>query len=505
MKIIIREKNTMKTVNEDNNMTIMDLFKKHTIIIDAPCNGKGTCGNCKVKVENATEKMTQYESQLLSKAEIDSGIRLACRTIINDKMEIEIDNKEMNMIAYTKYKNKVGSYLDEDLAIAVDIGTTTIAMALVDTKDETIIDTLTYINPQSIYGADILSRIEIMQNKESKDRKKLANSLRQSLKENIKRLLDRNQVNIIKHIVISGNTAMTLFFLEEDVTTLGVYPFKTNLEKRECLMIDRQLLGFSVYVIKPISGFVGGDSVSGIYYLDLHKSEKRQLVVDIGTNSEVLAGNSKGIKCTATAAGPVFEGGHLTDGISSVSGAIYSARYFGGNFYYNTIDEEKPRGICGTGVIDIVSECLTYGIIDSSGAFVDETQEKIDIAVGDKGNTIGLTQKDLREIQLAKAAIATAQDCIIKLVDEPIDTLYFAGGMGNNINIESAKKIGLISNTIESKIKFEGNISLGGAIKIACDINLAKEALDDIQKKSQSIILSELESFEKAYIAHLDY
>lgn len=151
MKIIIREKNTMKTVNEDNNMTIMDLFKKHTIIIDAPCNGKGTCGNCKVKVENATEKMTQYESQLLSKAEIDSGIRLACRTIINDKMEIEIDNKEMNMIAYTKYKNKVGSYLDEDLAIAVDIGTTTIAMALVDTKDETIIDTLTYINPQSIY------------------------------------------------------------------------------------------------------------------------------------------------------------------------------------------------------------------------------------------------------------------------------------------------------------------------------------------------------------------
>lgn len=392
--------------------------------------------------------------------------------------------------------------------IAIDIGTTTIAVALIDFLKKDTVGTYTILNSQRQYGADVVSRIQYSIDDDSKI---LTKSIKEDILKGIREICEANKVaqDKIYNITIAGNTTMIHLLLDIPAQSLAVSPFTTTItelmEYDSKEIFDDKNFDCKVVVLPSISAYIGADIVSGMFNYNFDNLKGITMLIDIGTNGEMVIGDKDKIYCATTAAGPAFEGANIKDGIGSIKGAVCSVNIRDQLISFKTIGDGKPIGICGSGVVDIVSAGLKDNIIDNTGRLDGVYEEGCIEIYKDEDKKICFYQKDIRELQLAKSAIRSGIDVLInkfKCSYDDIETVHLAGGFGNSLNIDSAIDIGLIPKELRRKIKLAGNSSLGGAVGFLLNKN-GKENMDAIVNKTVYYELSTEINFSNLFVENM--
>lgn len=489
---------------------LLDVLRKEDIKISMPCGGKGRCGKCKVKVEMGNVEPTNEDKKFFTNEEIKDGWRLGCRCILTEDATIKIEENRTFQITeeYINIEENIEDITDEDAnynfgyAVAVDIGTTTICFELINLLTGKRLDTFSLLNSQSKYGSDVITRISEANNGKLSEMNSL---IKNDILDGINRITAKYDKSLINKIIISGNTTMIYILLNMDCTNLGEYPFDITTKTAIKYSFERVFKSDEylcrVIIIPSISAFVGGDIISGAVMCNIDENVNT-ILIDIGTNGEIILNANNTLFCTSCAAGPAFEGGNILNGIGSVEGAIYKAKYSDGKFNVNTIADKKPVGICGSGIIDIIAELLENKLIDNEGLLTDKYFESgIEIY-----ENIKFIQKDIRQFQLAKSAVRTGIECIIKssgINISDIDKVYLAGGFGFNINIDNSCKIGLIPEQFKEKIVIAGNTSLGGLSKFINSKCIDKA--NYIANNTNEIILAQLQDFNDNFIKFINF
>lgn len=445
----------------ENGDKLSDVLLRNGKYVDHPCAGKGTCKKCTVLVNGQPQLSCQYV--------IDSDIDVS----LPQKYEISSETGAENSGTKTS-----------EMCFVLDIGTTTLALALVSLDEKSIIKTVTRINPQKMYGADVISKIEYCRNNSLLPLQKV-------LIDEINSMLSLFEVTDDLCMFVAGNTTMLHIFFGVDPSTIGVAPYTPVFtESQEKSGTELGLCGISTACSLPcISSFVGADIVAGLNYVDFPAEGKYNLLIDLGTNAEIALFSENGVICTSAAAGPCFEGANISCGMGASEGAIYAYSKSG----YKSIGNAYPKGICGTGLVDVIAELL-YTEIDETGYMNCETFE---IADG-----VSLTQGDVRQYQLAKSAVFSAVETLLKykkITHDDVEKVYISGGFSAKINISNAVKTGLIKKQFESKCMAINNSSLLGTVKYACDEN----RIDSFISDSEYVDLSSSSDFSELFIENM--
>ena len=393
----------------------------------------------------------------------------------------------------------------------MDIGTTTLAMVLVGLESGSTHRSYSAVNRQRAYGADVISRIQASNEGKGPE---LTASIRQDLKKGIEELIREEGIwpEAVKKITIAGNTTMGHLLMGYSCKNLGVYPFRpVNIDVitgsfEEILGAGEGCPDCPVTLLPGISTYVGGDILSGLLSCGFDDSPEFCVLVDLGTNGEMAAGNRDRILVTSTAAGPAFEGGNISWGMGSVAGAICNVEITQGMASVKTIGGKPPMGLCGTGVIETAAELVRCGCVDETGR-LDEAyfKEGFPLAKAPDGKDIVFTQKDVREIQLAKSAVRAGLETLLKRLDVPaeqIGKVYLAGGFGFHMNQEKAVEIGLLPKRFADRLKTVGNSSLAGAIRYLLDPD-APEKAERIRKAAREVELSSDSDFNEFYMEYM--
>lgn len=412
--------------------------------------------------------------------------------------------------------------------IAVDIGTTTIAAYLYDLTSGKKLDVYSSLNPQRKFGADVISRIDytISSKKALAEMNKV---IMDCMNQIVKYFAAAHKISRtdIYAVTFVGNTTMMHFLMKVSAKNIATSPFipaTTRLHKfkaRELgLFINPQ--GYAI-VFPSVSGYIGADTVAATLSCGMYDREKISLMIDIGTNGEIVLGNNKWLYACSTAAGPAFEGANIRNGVGGIKGAIDRVYFSADKLEMTTIGNEKAVGICGSGIVDAIAGMLSRGIIDETGRIVDEeelgnlpedyTQRLIEIekmkaflllkseecAVD---QDIAITQKDVRELQNAKAAIAAGIKTLVKRAGismGDIDRVYLAGGFGSYINIDSALAIGLLPGELKGRIESIGNAAGAGAVEGLLSGKMLEET-EDIKERIKYVELSASPDFVDEYV-----
>ncbi len=613
-----------------SGMRLLDVINMHEEVhIDAPCGGNGTCGKCKVKVIQSSQGTglnvpNGAEHTFLSPKEIEEGVRLSCRAIINgdchivllnDKEKADIlsdstefqgelhppvektflelpepsiedqrpddqrvvdeltlklkgnSNNKVNsfsalpqherslsismklrktlpqllresqfQITVTHDKNRIykfekGNTEALHFGIGIDIGTTTVVAYLVDLKKGRVIDTVSGLNRQKAFGGDVITRIEYVM-REKTGLSQIQERICRQLETLISMLLEKNKIEStnISVLSIAGNTTMMHLCVGLNPEAIAVAPFipvstAAEIVQAEELHIDS--LECPVLLLPSLSGYVGADVSAGIISSGILEHQKLNLLVDFGTNGEIVLGNRDVVYTCSTAAGPAFEGAHISRGMGGVTGAINSVYLVENRLFYTTIGGTKPRGICGSGIFDVAALLISTGAADYTGRIL--KPEESETAEGrtllqnyreengepalllasahetQTGKDVLFTQKDLREVQLAKAAIAAGIDALIHeagITYDEVNAIYIAGGFGNYIDKHSAVKIGLFPKERLGSIESIGNSAGKGAVLSILSSEVSKD-FERIPQISRYIELSSSAYFQNAYIEQM--
>jgi len=516
--IHVLNKGKTEEVRCQGGETLLDTLRRNEMYLPAECAGKGTCGKCKIRVLEGNLEVTEADELFFTNHELEQGYRLACQAYPNCSCKILVEENEESMEILSSCIEEE-DLLDGEYGIAIDIGTTTLAMGLVDLTHGKVVDHYTGVNHQRTYGTDVITRIQASNNGKHKE---LQNVILNDLYFGIQ-LLTNSFKKKIKQVIIAGNTTMIHLLMGYSCKGMGEFPYtpktldpinisgyalfeQIGYEKEYYKKID-----FPVSIFPGISTFVGGDIVSGLYYLNFFAKEKTNILIDLGTNGELVIGNKNRCFATSVAAGPAFEGGNLSSGVASVDGAICKIdieKYI----LFKTIHDKPPIGICGTGMIDGIAELLKQGFIDDTGLFMDPYFENGYIVTKDVNNKeIKITQKDIREIQLAKAAVAAGIEIMIEeygTSKNKIGNIYVAGGFGFQLDIKKAKKVGILPTVDEMKYEMIGNSSLLGGIKfLQClgnkEIEIEMEKIKKLRDKIIDFNLANTTKFNEVYMKHM--
>ena len=420
---------------------------------------------------------------------------------------------------------------NEDTLAACDIGTTTVVCYLIDKETGQIISTRSGANPQRSFGADVLSRIDAAARADDNDK---ANGGLQMMQTQIVSLLNgwisemltecgRTKVS---RFSVAGNTVMCYLLMGISPEKMGKAPFLPDeYFGREYNPLDIGLENCQTMIIFPaVSGFVGGDITSGM--METVNCNELTLYLDIGTNGEMALGKGDRYVCCATAAGPAFEGAQIELGMPASKGAVDKVWLEGRRIKYSVIGNDRPVGLCGSGLIDALAVLLKAGIIDENGTILsgqelpilfrsyvfeveaEETAQStesslaVHIAPG-----VYITQEDIRKLQLAKGAIAAGIEVLFKeygCMPCNIDVLTFAGGFGNYIDKASAAAIGLFPQELLDKAKEVGNAAGNGAVSAALSQEAWERALE-IGGNMRYIELASYPHFNEMYVEHMNF
>jgi len=502
-------------------MTLLEGLREQGWGVETHCNGAGYCGKCKVLLTGEVPEPGSTEKELISQKELQKGIRLACRAKPIDGMVVHLPEEaktgyqieqgfryrteKLETNSIPKSKSGVNIQENKKYGIAVDIGTTTIVLVLIDLATGQSAGLSSFLNPQREYGDDVITRIQFAS---TKNKIILTRLIRESLIRAVTELVEQNDISVeqILDFTIAGNTTMIHLLLGLPVESLAVSPFKPVTIDPVSLpatgILGEDFSSAEMYIFPGVSAYVGSDIVSGMYNRSFEALEEVTLFVDLGTNGEIVLGDEDKIMCVSAAAGPAFEGARISCGTGCVPGAISFAGINKGKVWYSTINQEPAVGLCGSGLVDLVTACLDAGIIDKSGLMKPEYRKNgLFIEKDSDGNEMLLTQKDIRELQLAKSAIRAGIEILIKEFDvtyKNIGKVYLAGGFGNHINVDSAVRIGLFPKELRTHIVLAGNSSLGGAVDSLLNPD-REEKVKIILKKIHYIELSSNPDFNDKF------
>lgn len=417
---------------------LLDSLRQSGVFVNAPCGGNGSCGKCQVT--------------------IDGKDVLACQVTVNRDITVVLPRKQTGVILTDGIRTELSP--ESGTCLAIDIGTTTVVAYLIENGEVLAVESRK--NPQSAFGADVISRIQYAIKGQASE---LTAVIRCCIADITNALLSKTGKDRLNTVCVVGNPAMQQLFLELPVENLTKPPFTPLLKKAQIKEGGAYIPtweGAELLIVPNIAGYIGADTVACILAAGMLKTEKMTLLVDIGTNGEMVLGNKDRLVACATAAGPALEGAGITFGMQAAVGAIDRVS---SDFSCHVIGEEKAVGICGSGLLDAVAVALHKGLLNARGRILNDSHT---LALTDH---IYLTQEDIRQLQQAKGAIAAgirlmAEHLGISVVD--IETVYLAGAFGTFLVPRSACRVGLLPAELEDKVRTIGNAAGSGAMQIVC-------------------------------------
>jgi len=460
--------------------------------IDSECGGKGICGKDIIRVEKGSEylsKQTDVEKAFSAQSKLKPNQRLACQakvqkdegdiiifipdfgryTILTDFIKTYVKLhpcvfRETDRVKYYSGED-LGPYQGKIMGLAVDIGTTTLVMQLVDLETgENIGKPMASKNPQIAYGNDVISRIGYTINHDyglKELQQAVVDGINNTLKEMEKQVDGKPITKFIYDVVAVGNSTMRNLFFGQDVHDLGVIPFEPP--DKNPITVKAKHLGLDVhplamaYAPPLIGGHAGADCMADIIATGIYLGKEICMIIDIGTNGEVVVGNRDKILTASCAAGGAYEGYQIKCGVGAIQGAITRIKIKNGKVMYKTLGEKTPVGICGSGVIDLLSELLQNRIMN------EKARIKEDFNITDN---IKISQQDIDQLIIAKAGLRTDQELLVKYYGinmEEVHKIYLAGAFGNYMNIANARRIGLVPKINKDRFIRFGNGALAGA------------------------------------------
>lgn len=482
--------------------TAADALRRAGYSLPYVCGGKGRCKGCMVLADG----IWQQACQMYPKGDVAIsafGWEESRKTQAGALAAAWGESEQMQIVGGSPRENrdKMAVPGEGSAILAVDLGTTTIAASLVDAYTGEILENCCCINSQRQYGADVLSRMreaaagaaDALRRQAEADIGSLYGQMRQKWRQ--KR---------ITHIYVAGNTAMEHLLLGESCEKLGRAPFiPVSLCERSTRLGEIPLT-----VLPGASAFVGADIAAGLLACGFDRICRPALFVDLGTNGEMALGTTEGILATSAPAGPAFEGGNISCGMAGVPGAVSKVRLIRGRSIVRTIGDKPAAGLCGTGVMELMAELLDNGLVDGGGRLLEPYAQKgYPVSARTAGGELVFTQQDIRELQMAKAAIRSGVELLLKKAQvdaAEIGTVYLAGGFGYYLDVRKAVRIGLLPEQLERCTEAAGNTSLKGCISYGCDLS-ARERMERILSSMQVINLAEEPEFEETYIAQMSF
>ncbi len=470
------------TISVEPGTTLLDAMIRSGLHPDAPCGGKGTCGKCRVHVNGETV--------------------LACKTAAREDMTVSLPQKEAMTILTEGHHAERTADGSHAYAAAFDIGTTTLVGFLLDGRTGQVLATASAMNPQAQYGADVIARIEAAMANEAPV---LQNAILPKLRKLLQELATQGGISTreIELVSVVGNTAMHHLLLNIDPRPLVTPPYmpaiREALERPAAPLLPIHPDGM-LRILPNIAGFVGGDTVGCMTAVDFGKLEPLTLMIDIGTNGEMVLGNRDRRIACSTAAGPAFEGAKISMGMRGSPGAIDHVWIEDGQLRCHTIGDLEARGICGSGLLDLVACLLDLEILDESG-YLEEKRYCI------PGTVVTLTQKDIREVQLAKAAIRAGMElmCVhLGVTPEEIQSVLLAGAFGNYMDPRSACRIGMIPPALLERITPIGNAAGEGA-KLCAVSAAAYEYSKKLAAETEFLELASKPEFQDCFVDALEF
>lgn len=525
--------------------SILEAARILGIAMEGPCNGAGTCGKDLVQIRRegrletvlACKTLLTEDTEVIVPSHDSKGVRIvedfyregehrySINPSVKKSLNISCEGSASTSVLIDDHLIAVedGDTSSISLGVAVDIGTTTIASSLVNLKTGEVACRSSVLNPLVYYGHDVMSRIRY-----STSEKNGLSRMHRELISAINLLIDvlskdsEVPVEQIYTLLAAGNTTMQHIFLNMEIAGIGEYPYTARILDRytttaEELGIDICKSG-QVSVFPSISAYVGGDIVSGLVAVNIQKEDSPALFIDIGTNGEMALVTGSGIIATSCAAGPCFEGMTISSGMRAGSGAIEGVSLKDG-VMLDVIGEGAPRGICGSGLLDLVSEMIRTGVVNSRGRLQGPENSEMPDAYRERlfqkdgkrhfqlSEDVTVSQEDIRQVQLARAAIRTGVEFLLSeggIKYEDIKTVIIAGGFGYHISRESLVTVGLIPVFPNAKLSFVGNSSLeGGRMGL-----LDKDILDrstGLARGAKVIELANVDGFEKRFVKEMNF
>ncbi len=428
-----------------------------------PCGGKGVCGKCKVRVQGAVSPISPAEQRCLTALEVADGIRLACQTTVQGDCQVEYWDTAPLAVCLEGEKSPLS--INPGFAhygVAVDVGTTTLAARLY-AADGALLAELGTPNPQAAFGADVISRVEAVLNGKGEE-------VTAAIRTGLCRLLQEITAKAgllpsdLDGLVITGNTVMLTLLTGKDVTPFATAPFSGHARFGVAVSADSMGLDIRpsthVYLPPCTSAFIGGDTITALMAVDL---KEKELLVDIGTNGEMVLYVDGMLYACSTAAGPAFEGVGISCGMVAAPGAIDRVELVNGTLHPHVIGGGEAIGICGSGLIDLVA-CL---------ALLGDPDGPVTLAPG-----VTLTTEDMQALLVSKSAIRSGVDTLLHaagLTEKELTGIVVAGGFGSCLNLSSAIRLGLLPSVSVDKFRVVGNAALTGATHLL---------LDDTQKET---------------------
>ena len=456
--------------------TLLSVLRENDIFIPSPCGGRGTCGKCRVFGKN--------------------GAMLACHTSRDREMEITLPEKTDTSIMRMGRRRRTISCGGSGFGIAFDIGTTTIAGYLVNLADGEIIASEAQINKQCAYGADVMSRVHYCISQGTEE-----------LCEVIHRQLDEMSANLsgslpVSRTVIAGNTIMEHIYMNADMSGLAFAPFSPAF-------LDAVTAG-SVTLMPCASAYIGGDIISSMLSCDMDSETRTVLLIDAGTNGEMVLLHNGIYYCCSVSAGPALEGAGISCGTGSISGAVCAFEFVGGMPCIRTIGERPAVGICGSGLIDVIAQLSENNIIDVHGTFLPKTDIPREFARYYSGGkfslgSVSVTQDDIRQYQTVKSAIRSGISMLLahaRITADDVEEVFMCGGLGSALNVKSACRTGLLPPQFTAKTSLCGNTSGSGAAAAVCDMGIIS-AGESLKERMRLIELGGSPEFERSFIKNM--
>lgn len=468
------------TVPVEEGATLLQAERKAGLNPNAPCGGKGTCGKCKVTVQAGTEV-------------------LACQTIVDADCVVTLPQESAARILTQSQEVVTRPDGTDAYTLAIDIGTTTVVAYLLSGRTGALLAQASTLNPQGQYGADVISRIQYALENGGKE---IQSCILSALERLARQAAGQAGISPeeITCTAIVGNTAMHHLLLGIDPRPLVTPPYMP--EERQARVLEAAELlpaAGEARILPNIAGFVGGDTVGCMVATRFDRREELTLLIDIGTNGEMVLGDMRRAIACSTAAGPAFEGAKISCGMRGAEGAVDHVFLKDGVVTCHVIGDKPSIGLCGSGLLDLIAVLLETGTIDEMGHLEGGSYTLCDNVV--------LTQKDVREVQLAKAAIRSGIELMAKKLDKDIDSIrrvLLAGAFGNYLSPASACRIGMIPPVLMDRILPIGNAAGEGAR--LCSLSREEFAYAaKLAEKTEFLELAALPEFQDCYVDCLTF